>query len=360
MSSGVGYFASGYWPSYYWAGAFWALTPEPGGDYWAGHYWATNFWATNFWVESAFDPGDVFVLSEGTLSLTEHDPVVFVGVDIQSTTENLGLTAYPSAVQNAVEVLATGRSIFLESYAVGIGASGYVLGDITVTFVTDSAITITNGAAPETAGKGITAYQPTVQADENINVAVGPPTTLAANPFDVLAANNVAVEVLNYGAVGITPAQPVAGRGEQVGQIRPDDLTKYAYPATITGTQISDIKQESVGEIAIEAYSVGVGGKSAYRLPRPTFGGDYSIVNLVAGRYPSSYEICDRTGFRVRHGGLMEEWTGAMVREKSWERRNIQEFVRGVGDTQEGSARPEQRDEYVFDRHPDGVTADDL
>lgn len=359
MSSGVGYFASGYWPSYYWAGAFWALTPEPGGDYWADHYWATDYWATNFWVEAATGPGDIFVLSEGTLSLSEHDPVVFVGVDIQSTTETFGLTAYPTDARNDVEVEATGRSIFLEAYAVGVGASGYVLGDITVTFVPDSTITITNGAAPETGGKGITAYQPTVQVDENINVAVGPPTTLAANPFDVLAANNVAIEpATRY--LGITPAQPIAGRGEQVAQIRPDDLQKYAYSATISGTQVSDIKQESVGEISIDAYTPSVAGRSAVRLPPPTFGGDYSIVNLLAGKYPSSYEICDRTGFRVRHGDLREEWTGAMVRERSWERRNIQEFVRGVGDEQEGSPRPEQSDEYVFDRYPTGVTANDL
>jgi hypothetical protein len=84
------------------------------------------------------------------------------------------------------------------------------------------------------------------------------------------------------------------------------------------------------------------------------------VENNNAIEIQSNYEICDRTGFKVRRNGLRKEWTGVMVRPKSWERRNIQEFVRGVGDEQTGSPRPEGDDLFIDDQYPNGVQASDL
>lgn len=100
----------------------------------------------------------------------------------------------------------------------------------------------------------------------------------------------------------------------------------------------------------------------ATQLPIPTFPPEEGtgIVNEDAVPFPSNYEICDRTGFRLRRGELKEEWTGAMVDPRSWERRNVQDFVRGVGDELHGSKRPEQDDQFVTEKYPAGVQTDDL
>jgi hypothetical protein len=49
-----------------------------------------------------------------------------------------------------------------------------------------------------------------------------------------------------------------------------------------------------------------------------------------------------------------------MVRPESFERRNIQDFVRGVGDELAGSPRPEQADRFISDEYANGVQASDL
>jgi len=78
-----------------------------------------------------------------------------------------------------------------------------------------------------------------------------------------------------------------------------------------------------------------------------------------------NYLICDRTGFRVPVSeGLVEEWTGAMVRKSSWEPRHPQDFVRSRPNPEEGSgggggakrSRAELAD--VFDSH--GVTSGEI
>lgn len=63
---------------------------------------------------------------------------------------------------------------------------------------------------------------------------------------------------------------------------------------------------------------------------------------------PSNYLICDRTGFKIPVSeGLVEEWNGRMVRKESWEARHPQDFVKGRGETLNGSPRPEQEDTFV-------------
>lgn len=64
---------------------------------------------------------------------------------------------------------------------------------------------------------------------------------------------------------------------------------------------------------------------------------------------PSTYEICDRTGFKVPVGELVQEWNGAMVRRLSWEPRHAQDFVRGRTESLKGSPRPETTNSFIAD-----------
>lgn len=63
------------------------------------------------------------------------------------------------------------------------------------------------------------------------------------------------------------------------------------------------------------------------------------------------YRICDRTGFKVRASRTQKEWTGLLVRSKSWERRHPQDFVRGARDNQVvPEPRPRQTDLFIAQR----------
>lgn len=60
------------------------------------------------------------------------------------------------------------------------------------------------------------------------------------------------------------------------------------------------------------------------------------------------YRICDRTGFKVRASRTRKEWTGAIVRDLSWEARHSQDFVRGRADRQTVvDARPDSEPEFT-------------
>ena len=72
---------------------------------------------------------------------------------------------------------------------------------------------------------------------------------------------------------------------------------------------------------------------------------------------PTNFEICDRTGFRVRPHELRKDGYGMMVRPESHEYRHPQEFVRSTTDKQTGSIRPEGADRFLADGE---VTASDL
>lgn len=39
--------------------------------------------------------------------------------------------------------------------------------------------------------------------------------------------------------------------------------------------------------------------------------------------------VCDRTGFKVKSTDVKTEWTGAIVRRSSFEKRHPQDFVKG-------------------------------
>lgn len=59
------------------------------------------------------------------------------------------------------------------------------------------------------------------------------------------------------------------------------------------------------------------------------------------------YRICDMTGFKVRAGRTAKQWNNIIVRQKSWEPRQPQDFVRGVTDYQ-SVPEPRPRQINVF------------
>lgn len=62
----------------------------------------------------------------------------------------------------------------------------------------------------------------------------------------------------------------------------------------------------------------------------------------------SFYRICDRTGFAVRAERTKKEWTGLLVRDRSFEMRHPQDFVRGRIDPQVvPDPRPRQPNTFV-------------
>ena len=82
-----------------------------------------------------------------------------------------------------------------------------------------------------------------------------------------------------------------------------------------------------------------------------------TIANTNADtRSFSGNEICDRTGFKVLPGDLVEEWNGHMVRPESFEPQQPQDKLRSRPDKLPGSVSPEPSDTFIST----AVSADDL
>lgn len=65
----------------------------------------------------------------------------------------------------------------------------------------------------------------------------------------------------------------------------------------------------------------------------------------VAGTF---YRICDRTGFKVRSYNTQKQWNNLIVRDRSFEMRQPQDFVTGVRDDQTvWDPRPRQVDRFI-------------
>jgi len=63
---------------------------------------------------------------------------------------------------------------------------------------------------------------------------------------------------------------------------------------------------------------------------------------------PVPQAICDASGFKVPLSNLVRQWDGAMVDRRFVDRRNPQDFVRGVPDRQDlPYSRPEGPDQAV-------------
>lgn len=91
-------------------------------------------------------------------------------------------------------------------------------------------------------------------------------------------------------------------------------------------------------------------------VPPSTFTTDEIVNNDATEDTKNRYNICQRTGFRVKPGTLVREWNGTLVRPDSWEQRHPQEFIRPLAEDLKGARRPEPDDEFVTT----AITADDL
>lgn len=59
------------------------------------------------------------------------------------------------------------------------------------------------------------------------------------------------------------------------------------------------------------------------------------------------YNICMRTGFRVKPGELIEDAYGSLVRQDSFDKRHPQEFIRPLAEELTGPKRPEPTDQFL-------------
>ena len=82
----------------------------------------------------------------------------------------------------------------------------------------------------------------------------------------------------------------------------------------------------------------------------------FSHATTATTDVPTHYEICDRTGFRVRRGKLVGEWDGKRVRKDSYEPKHPQLTIRGIEQGKKGSVSPEQDNEFIST----AITPDDL
>lgn len=75
--------------------------------------------------------------------------------------------------------------------------------------------------------------------------------------------------------------------------------------------------------------------------------GDYSETNSSASAHPSTYEVCQKSGFKAKPGELAQQWDGAWVHRDFLDKRHPQEFVRGVRERALPQAPPEQPDSFI-------------
>lgn len=80
-------------------------------------------------------------------------------------------------------------------------------------------------------------------------------------------------------------------------------------------------------------------------VPSATYSAE-AITNSSATTETGSYEICQRSGFKVPAGTLVKEWTGIWVHPRFWEARHPQDFARPVPEQQKGSVSPEPANEF--------------
>ena len=61
----------------------------------------------------------------------------------------------------------------------------------------------------------------------------------------------------------------------------------------------------------------------------------------------NNYNVCQRTGFKMKPNSLATEWTQYKVRPESVDRRSQQDFVRVKAESLTGPIRAEQDDVFI-------------
>lgn len=83
-------------------------------------------------------------------------------------------------------------------------------------------------------------------------------------------------------------------------------------------------------------------------VPSSTFQTDNISNSTATEDSGNRYNICQRTGFRVKPGQLVEDAYGALVRPDSVDRRHPQEFIRPLAEELTGSQYPEATDNFIY------------
>lgn len=353
----AGYWNSNYWHANYWHANYWVPTGDVGtlGDYWHDNYWHANYWHLNYWAK--INTGDVNQFNTPNLVLSPQFPTVNVELNVQPTTPSLPLATFQADANLDIDPAVTLATLPLVSFDASVGVEGYQLGDIDLRLVPDSAQVVTYGVFTTLQNLPFVPMAHTVEEGGGVNVAA----SLAALPlasFVTDARLDIAVEPLPA-SLPISGFNTTAGIGTQV----PATLAALTFTAathTIVATAAQADVTPATQSIVFITNNASVTASPHLEKPPSTFG-DYGalIINGNADVFPSNYEICERTGFRVRRGGLVKEWNGTMVRPESFEPRHPQDFVRAIAEQLEGSPRPEQDDRFIGEDVPQ-VTAADL
>lgn len=128
--------------------------------------------------------------------------------------------------------------------------------------------------------------------------------------------------------------------------------TTFVYYPVVDSLAISSVAPGVVVEVGPPSIIIGVGANEGV-----------VIQNTNATPYWSNtYEICDVSGRKCKPGVLVERWDGLMVHPDHWEPRHPQELLRPTHERGQGATRPDDtnREQYVEDIYPGGVSASDL
>jgi len=353
----VTYWHANYWHANYWHADYWTEDSiGVTGDYWHLNYWHSNYWHANYWAEG--DSGAIFQSAAGVRTLSPFNPMIGTGPSIQATTPTLSLTALNTATANNYSFEATLPTRTLTSFNPQVDNAGYQQGDVSFTVFASSNIGWTDTVSATAPDRTLTAPFHAVDTGTNvtINVQQSPNRTLVSLPHSVT--NNVSLTLIAP-VKQLTGFNVTTGTGLVISASLPTRTVTARQPNLVAVGQISNINVSApiraltALELEVDAFPPTV------PVPDRTYPID-QIPNANATTGPTNYEICERTGFRVKPGELVEEWNGVMVRQRSFEHRHPQDFVRSSSEKLEGSKRPEQDDRFVSDLYPTGVSASDL
>lgn len=351
----TGYFNQNYWHANYWQANYWAPAGSSSGDYWNDNYWNVNYWNINYWLET--NDGDVSQRNAAQLDLTAFVPNVSISLNAEPDTEALTLTTFQADANLDIDPAITSPSLALTTFDISVGLEGYQLGDIDLRWVPESTISVTFGVVASQESLPLGPMTHSIGFEGGINVAASV-ESLSLGTLVAGARLDVNPEPLPQ-SLTITSFDTTAGVGIQVSATRPS--LSFALPThTIVGLPNETAVSPLTVFLPIPTYPAGVVGVPTDVKPVDSFG-DYGslITNTNADTYPSFYEICERTGFRVKRGELVKEWNNVMVRSRSYESRHPQDFTRSVAERQSGSVRPEQTDSFIGQDAPE-VRAEDL
>jgi hypothetical protein len=257
-------------------------------------------------------------VSVGSLALTGLQPEIHVGEKIIVTP---GAGSISLTVTDAEFINSTDMRLILTGHAVTLATGQAEIVEI-----------------PAAGTLALTGYAPTLTYSWVVRPDAG---ALALAGLAPVGDNTLLIVLPGAGSASFTTLQPAI---ELTGL---HTAKPGAASLSLTGRMVEVVRASpNAPTIALTGYAPSIQIANS----------GVSITNPNAISVPSNYEICDRTGFRVRRGQLKETWDGLKVRRKSWEPRHPQDFVRGRAEKPKGSTRPEQEDRFIEDE----ITPDDL